>query len=163
MAEYTNLEKVALISQIIGGIAVVVTLVLLIFELRANTEATQALSRQSLAARTEELLIQETRSELAGVVTRAAAGESLEGPERRMYVGYLSARLRNAEEAYLQYRDGQLSEEYWRTRANSIALSLRDPLAQQLWKTTWRQRELYTDEFSQWVDRTIDTHQALAE
>jgi hypothetical protein len=135
----------------------------LILELRANTEATQALSRQSLAARAEELLIQETRSELARVVTKAAAGDSLDGPERRMYIGYLSARLRNAEEAYLQYRDGQLSEEYWRTRANSIVLNLRDPLAQELWKSTWRERDLYTDEFSQWVDRTMDAQYTSAD
>jgi hypothetical protein len=152
----TNLEKFASIAEIVGGIAVIVTLVLVVLEIRANTDATRALSRQSIAARAEELLLQETRPELAVVIIKARNGELLEGVERSMYSGYFNARLRNAEEAFLQYRDGQLSEEYWLTRSSAAARTLRDPLAQEIWRAALRDTGLYTAEFSRWVDQTME-------
>ncbi len=45
-----RLERLALIAEIIGGIAIVITLIVLIYETRQNTIATYAASYDQLAA-----------------------------------------------------------------------------------------------------------------
>ena len=52
-----NLQKAALVAEIVGSIAVVITLVVLIFEVRGNTDAILAGNRQSVAARTGDFAL----------------------------------------------------------------------------------------------------------
>lgn len=52
-----KLEKWALIAEIIGAAAIVISLVYLIIEVRENTDAVNASNRQSTAARAQELAL----------------------------------------------------------------------------------------------------------
>ncbi len=49
-----KLKKLALLSETVGGVAIVVTLIVLIVEIRGNTAVLQASYRQSISARVEE-------------------------------------------------------------------------------------------------------------
>ena len=44
-----KLEKWALIAEVVGGVAIVVSLVVLIFEVRGNTEAVSAATFQNVS------------------------------------------------------------------------------------------------------------------
>jgi hypothetical protein len=52
-----KLSDWANLAEIVGSFAIVVTLVILIVEVRANTAATEAATRQSIAARTEVITL----------------------------------------------------------------------------------------------------------
>ena len=150
-----KLEKWALIAEIVGSLAVVMTLIFLIFEVRGSTEATLAANRQSLAGRVEFLLMAEATSrELAEVTAKAAQETPLDAVESQMYFSYVAARVRSAEEAFLQFQDGQLSEQYFLTRGVSAVRTLDNTQAQAVW-ARWKDQGYFTSEFSDWMDQAL--------
>lgn len=150
-----RLEKWALVAEIVGSAAVVVTLIFLIIEVRGNTEASLAANRQSLAGRTEMLLMAHATSPtLAEVIDKAHQEAPLSRAEQDMYGVYVAARLRNAEEAYLQFLDGQLSEQYFVTRGVSAVRTLDNSYALERW-SLWKDQGFFTTEFSDWLDQSI--------
>jgi hypothetical protein len=111
-----KLSDWASIAEIASSVAVVVTLVVLILEVRGNTDAIQASNRQSIAARTEAMaLANATSPDLAEIL---ASGPQNVAQQIRL-AGYFTAILRNAEEAYLQFREGRLPEDYFARRVEA--------------------------------------------
>ena len=153
-----KLKQWALIAEIAGGAAIIISLVFLILEIRNNTEATYAANRQSIATRTEQLLIaRATSPHLAEIEGKLRAGEELSSQELSMHVDQLAAFLRLAEESYLLYRDGQLSEEYWNTRAsNLVGYRLRPQYARESWMNSWSQSGWFTNDFSEWLTQALE-------
>ena len=149
-----KLSDWAAIAEIISSSAVVVTLIFLIVEIAGNTEATLAANRQSVASRVETILLAATSPELAAVIEKATEEVPLDALELRIYNGYVAARIRNAEEAFLQYQDGHLSEQYFLTRATSALGTLDNSQARQLWER-WRTFGYFTLEFSDWLDEAL--------
>ena len=152
-----KLEKWALVAEIVSGFSIVITLIFLLFEVRANTEATLATTRQSLASRTEAfLLAQATSPAIAQLAGKARRDEELTYEELYQYAGQLGGLLRLAEEGYLQYLDGNLDAEYWRTRAsNTVDSRLNSRLARELWYS-WSEQGWFTPAFREWLDRELE-------
>ena len=151
-----KLSDWASIAEIVSGLAVVVTLIFLIVEVNGNTEATLAANRQSVAARVETMLLAvATSPELASVIEKAGQETPLDALEFRIYNMYVSARARNAEEAFLQFQDGQLSEQYFSTRAVSLLGTLNNTQAQAIWDRL-RDGGYFTSEFSDWLDQILE-------
>jgi len=153
-----KLEKFALIAEVVSAIAVVVTLIFVIVEIRANTDATLAANRQSLAGRTEQLLAtQSTSPELAAVWVKVKNDEELTDEEIYLYSGHLGQILRLAEEGYLQYLDGNLNNEYWQTRAaNTVDSRMRHRYARELYYT-WSERGWFSRQFTEWLDGELES------
>jgi len=117
-----KLEKWAFIAEITSGLAVVVTLVFLVMELRDNTEELRVASRQSLASRAETyLLLRANTPELAEIMAKTIDGQEISPAERWMYQGYIAAILRNAEEAFLLAQEGRVDSVYAGQRINAAA------------------------------------------
>lgn len=152
-----KLEKYALLAEIISSIAIIATVIVLIFEVRGGTEATLAANRQSLASRTEELLITlATSPDLLRIRIKAENNIELTDVEELQYSSYIAAFLRLAEEAYLQYRDEQLSEEYWLTRANNLVdTRVGNKVAREYWDS-WNQQGWFTADFATWLDEALE-------
>ena len=152
-----KLEKWALIAEIISGAAIVITLIFLILEVRAGTQATLAANRQSLAGRTEAFLLTAAASpEISRVRAKVANRAELTDEEYYHFSAYTAAALRLAEEAYLQYQDGQLDEEYWLTRGqNLVNTRLESAVAREMW-SEWKERGNITQEFSDWLDHAVE-------
>ena len=149
----------ASLAEILSGAAVVVTLIVLIAEVDGNTEATLAANRQSLASRAEGLLMQQAADgDLAALIDKAERGTALDSVEVLRYAGFIGARLRNAEEAFLQFQDGHLSEQYFLTRGAVVLNTINNPQAREIW-SRWRENGSFTPEFSAWIDQALtDEH-----
>ena len=153
-----KLERLALIAEIFGGIAVVVTLVVLITQVHENTKALIAANRQSVASRTQDFI--ETIVTNPDIVA-LQADLMAQDPADHQAANYIGAVLKLVEESYLQYRDGLLDEEYWQTRANFALANLR----------TERGRKLYgqmktggflTPSFVEWLDHAVQERYGAA-
>jgi len=145
-----KLEKWALIAEIVGAVAIVVTLIFLIVEVRGNTEAIRAANRQSLATRAQEMaLTLATEPDLRRAIAETN-GVEVPGPDD----GFVTANLRIAEEAYLLYLDGQLSEDYWQTRAAVALDGLRSATLRNNYESL-RDRGFFTSEFTAWLDQAL--------
>jgi len=152
-----KLREYALIAEIVSGVAIVVTLIFLIVELNANTDATLAANRQSLASRAEALLLaQATSPDIARLVIKARGDEKFTEEERYQFGGHIGGYLRLAEEAYLQFLDGHLDSEYWQTRAENLVSSRLDShLARELW-FEWERQGWFTPEFTGWLNNVLE-------
>ena len=110
------LQKWALISEIVGGVAILITLIFIALEIQENTEATkrsnfETLQRELRAWRSE---IYENDRNLEVFVQAVVLGEELTDP---LSITMLQQRNVNLfsiyESAYYFYQSGDLGEEEW--------------------------------------------------
>ncbi len=123
-----NWDAVGAISELVGALAVVMTLIYLAVQVRQSTNATQAISIQTASSLDQEFLLalgtdQETAALWASYL---AAPEALT-EEQRLQSSYLTASfVRRLENVYIQHRLGALSADGWESRRsmfNGIARS----------------------------------------
>jgi hypothetical protein len=150
-----RLEKWALIAEITSGIAIVVTLIVLILEVQGTTRAIQISTRQSIATRAQELGLTLARDP---VLMQAAlafnSGDSMDETTFARFVAFAGANLRIAEEAYLLYLEGQLDESYWNTRAEFALRAYSSPAMRENWFSV-QANVVYTPEFSEWFSSAL--------
>jgi len=149
-----KLERLALVAEIISSIAIVVTLIVLVIEVRDNTSAVRAETRQSIAARVERITMTvATDDELADLIEASEAG-NLAAVDDLRFAAFITAVLTNAEEAYLQVQDGRLEEEYFDARLQGIIGFLSTGAGAVVYARHKSQR-MYVQAFTDVVDRAI--------
>ena len=151
-----KLEKWALVAEIISSSAIVLTLILLVLELRDNTLAVNASTRQSIAQRTEMIAL--------ATATTPSLGQALAAANRSDVLpttganAFHTALMRNLEEAYLQWQDGRLDEGYFTRRA---AAALMGPLSSDFFANRLRRdRDFFDPSFIAWIDRNYPEYLA---
>jgi len=150
-----KLERTALIAEIIGSAAIVITLIVLIFQIRGNTEEMRAATLADLAARTQEIpLAAVMNPQWAGLLARMQAGEELTSSEQMQHFLYLVVVLKLAEEAYIAYDDGRLDDETWLTRA-ALALNTFDSENNRERWAYIRTLETFVPRFVSWFDAAL--------
>ena len=144
-----KLERLALVAEILGSIAVVITLIVLIAEVRENSKILMASNRQSVAERTQDLaLAVATNPDLLAIQSEMTGNPDV-GLQQRY--GYMITVLKMVEESYLQYRDGLLDEEYWQTWASFVRANLQTQEGRGIARA-FIQGGTLTPRFSAWLD-----------
>ena len=116
----------------VGGLAFVISLLYVAFELRVNTRMVRASSAgqsQDSLASINDLLFSD--AEFAEIHTRAAQQSTLEGlaPDEALRVTvFLRANLQRFESMYFRYEAGLMEERVWGVRRNWLAGFLKTPL-----------------------------------
>jgi len=150
-----KLERLALVAEIVSGIAIVVTLIVLVIEVRDNTNAVRAETRQSIAERVERITMTvATDDELAELVTAAANGESDLFYDLRVRA-FVTAILRNSEEAYLQVQEGRLETDYFDARLQGVLFFLANGATNSIYADQ-KAGGLYDRKFTTAVDGAIE-------
>lgn len=149
-----KLKKLALISEILSGIAVVVTLIFLVIGIRDNTNIIQAATYQDLLFGINDFnfsLIND--AELArlwaGRLNRSLGEMEPDDAIRLVYINRLVYRINDA--AYFSFRNGSLNEDQWeRFRQNICAPHIeRDSTYDELWSRT---RQFASPEFISYLE-----------
>lgn len=155
-----NTSKMAEISEVISSIAIVITLIVLIFEIRSNTEEVRAATIADIAGRTQGFTIAHmTNPEVEQVWNHMVAGNDLSDSERGISSSLLIAALKVAEESYIAYRDGRLDEEIWQTRATLAITAMNSEQVRNTWINGMRNRGVYIKDFEEWLYAAlIDKH-----
>jgi cytochrome bd-type quinol oxidase subunit 1 len=123
-----KLEKWALVAEIASAVAIVITLLFFVVELRSNTEAIRGQNRQAVADGVRQItLAVATNPGLADLVSGDVPMANATESQRNQLATWESAWLKSAEEAYLQYEAGILDEEIWLTRQNQAVSLLSRP------------------------------------
>ncbi len=150
-----KLEKYALIAEIIGGFAIVVTLIILVFEMRGNTEEIRAATLANIAARTQEFALLSIRNpHMADIEYRLSTGAELSPTEIELVGGVVIALLKLGEESFIAYRDGRLEEEIWGTRGAVVLNLLDDELERDLY-VEFREGGVLIKGFTDWLDAEL--------
>ena len=111
-----NWEAISAIGQIVGAIAVVISLIYLARQIRSNARATRRAEMRSTLDSLYQLIRQITEhADLAELRSRGYADfESLEGTDRARFLSYMHAQFRIVEDVYYQNLEGHLDPHRWR-------------------------------------------------
>ena len=107
-----NWEAIGAIGEIIGAIAVVVSVLYLAFQIRQNTQATQGATIQGVT----DTIQRENRwsSDLGEVFLKAIESPDTISKVEAFQVGeWLTAAMSARQNEYLQYRRGLIDKEMW--------------------------------------------------
>ena len=151
-----KLSDWASMAEIASAIAVVVTLALVLVELRENTDAVRAAARQSIAARIEDrTMAVATDSQLADLLFRGQEPDGIEAGSREAYqMSYFYTSVATSlEEAFFQFREGNLEAQFFEPRARRGLYALSSPAAR-----AWLERRQadYAPDFIEWAYSQLD-------
>lgn len=149
-----KLEKWALIAEIFGAVSIVATLIVLIFQVGENTAAIQAASRQSIATRIEERTMSVAMNpQLAELIYRSVTVDDVEidSGEGRQLLYFYSSILGGTEEAYFQFREGNLDQEFFEARVRRAFRPIVGAVAEEFFEGIVFESDTYTEEFVEFV------------
>lgn len=148
-----KLQEWALAAEIVGGIAVVVTLVFLIIETQENTNAIQAQTYQLLNSDLNAMRRDMSSGELATIIvkSREEGLDSLNSVERYQIIISAQANWAVFESAFYSYRRGTLGEDEWERYLASICRSREGQGELELWQFVSGN---ISDSFNDFVEET---------
>ena len=147
-----NWEAISAIGQLVGALAVVISLIYLAREVRSNARAT----RQAAMRSTLDVLNRHTQqitehADLAELRNRGFEDfESLEGADRARFGSLMHQLFRNLEDVYYQHLEGHLDPRVWR----GIEVVVREVNAQPGVQAWWRSHShWFGEEFAKFVNQ----------
>ncbi|MEQ8693996.1 MAG: hypothetical protein RIC85_01545, partial [Gammaproteobacteria bacterium] len=110
-----NWEAAGAIGEIVGAVAVVVSLVYLAVQIRQNSKIVAANTFQSISATSADIAMRLAESpELSELMSKGFSHpETFTPKETTQFQLFLRASFRNYENYYYQYRLGYFEEEIW--------------------------------------------------
>jgi len=132
-----TLEALGNLGEFVSGLAVVISLLYVAFELRTNTRvvrASSAAQSQDSLASINDLVA--TAPELAELYARAASQGTLAGLEQHEVLRvttFLRANMQRFESMYFRYEAGLLDARVWEVRRDWLAGFVKTPLVAEWW------------------------------
>jgi hypothetical protein len=147
------LETLGNLGDFIGGIAVVVTLIYLASQIRQNTRALQAASRQAVAAVSRENIEILTRDDVNGAYSLGLRFYPKISAEQKRRFGFaLDHYLNYMQEVLALYEGGSLDREIYGAHFAGLAGHLATPGGAAYWRES---RQLYPPHFAEQVDHKV--------
>jgi len=150
-----NWDALGAIGEIVGSIAVVVTVAYLAIQVRHSSRASRSATiNQSRAAVTDVLTGISSDSAAADIYFRGAnEPESLNASERVRFELIVFQMLRVTETMFMEYREGLLGQELWDAQWYGTRLMLETTGGRLFWK---RRNRMLTRSFIEWVDKQFE-------
>jgi len=146
-----NWTAVAAVSDAVGAVAVVFSLIYLAIQIRAQNRESRAASIHDIleAFRTvQSPLAEESNAQL--YIKAMEDFESLSDAERLRLITLMVSVVRVWEEAFHQHKMGRLDDELWRAIVAQYSNFIAVGFAPQLWNL---RRHAFTESFQQFVDQ----------
>jgi len=131
-----KLQRWSLIAEIVGGIAVVLSIVYLAVEVQRNTNAIQSQTQQGLLELVaEDNMVVAANAELADLYVRAQKDlASLTEVERERYKRLVTHAFTIWEQAFLTYTNGTMEEQTWLGWNRGYRFLVCNESSSQIWK-----------------------------
>jgi hypothetical protein len=155
-----NLQKWALIAEILGAVAVVASLGFVGYQLQQsneqtalNTRALELAAYQQLIERISEFNLATIQSpELRVVREKVESGAELSSDEAAILNAFLYLAYRNGDLAYLQYEKGMIDEQRLRSGLGLLINLLELPLIQKHWEDA---QQGFVDSYRDYINQRI--------
>ena len=159
-----NWDALAAISEIVGAIAVIITLAYLAVQIRQSNDLLRSESRQALV--TNDVTSLGANITNSDVFKKYVFEENLSAEEQLRMSFMFTLDLRNREFEYFQFKNGLLDEETWLAYRHVVAINHSTTLGRKWWETVGR--GIVDPEFAQLVDELLadavpnDTYKRMA-
>lgn len=145
-----NWDAITAIGEIVGAIAVVVSLLYLAIQIRAQNRESRMAAVHDILAAFREIQTPMQDAEISKLWLKARAGhDALENHEKVQFYNLIGPMLRVWEEAYFQFDSGRLDEEIWETMVAQYSELVAMPEMQKYWAL---HKHVYAKRFSAFVD-----------
>jgi hypothetical protein len=147
------LETIQITSNLVGTIAVALTVFYLAVQVRASTRATYSQTYQTAVAALGDMaaIVGETKEKSRLYADGMANPDKLD-PDEYLQFAYLGISLfRKYENAYFQYRSGMIDDEFWDGHRDNLLWFFHRPGTQR-W---WHERRLgFSKSFREYLEST---------
>jgi hypothetical protein len=146
-----NWDAVAAIGELIGAIAVVVSVLYLAWQVRGQVRETRLTAILEVSEGFREAIAATFMDrQLAELFVKAKDGaEGMGEVDRIQFVAFVQRNYRVWEDAFYQHRQGRLDEPHWRSMERQYSSLLSWPGVRWVWSI---RRDFYTREFRDYVD-----------
>jgi hypothetical protein len=150
-----NRDKRRDLFEAVGLLAVVASLVVLILEVRQNTNALFAQSRQSIMASSmQELILQFDNPNIALSIIKT---EPLTMEEQIQLDAFLTSSLRAREFAWLQHKDAAIDDGQFETELEVIGVIFDSSRIRRWWNSLGR--HYFSSQFVEFIDAELEGRQ----
>jgi hypothetical protein len=148
------LEKAHQVGELIAAVAVVVSLLLVAFEVKQNNEEQQQAMTQELITSYTDIvtLLARDRELRCAYIKGIKDYGSLNGEEALAVGAYLIALMRHREDLYLQYLDGAVKPSVWQGFDRATRIAMQRPGWQEWFNL---RRDWFSDEFQAYIDSVM--------
>ena len=156
MNHAVNWEAISAIGQLVGALAVVISLIYLAREVGSNAHATRrATMRSMLDSLNQFAQLVTGHADLAELRSRGFRDyESLEGTDRSRFETYMHALFRSVEDLYYQHLEKHVDPRRWR----GLEAVMRDMNAYPGVKAWWRSHShWFGEEFAKFINQQQQT------
>lgn len=147
-----NWEAIGAMSEIIGALAVVITLAYLAVQIRQNNDLLRSESRQVLVS--NDVTSLRAGMELADVFAKFVSESELSAEEQLRMSFMFALDLRNREFEYFQYKNGLLDEETWLAYRHVILINHSSELGRMWWDNVGR--GIVDPKFAELIDDLLE-------
>ena len=150
-----TLESVALLSQAIGAVAVIASLIFVGFQVRQQADATRAQTEQAIATNwvaLTQLINDNAEAFTLGLVSTSKTFADLNDVDRMRFLGAMFNLFKHYENIFLQYRKGRIREEEWMPWSNHVQMYFHQPGAQGWWNL---RKGFFSPAFRQFLDSLV--------
>ena len=145
-----NWDAAGAIGEIVGAIAVVISLVYLALQIRNQNRETKAATVQQVLQTNANTISQLQDPELAQIwITGLNDLDNLSDVERLRFVIYITTILRSYENAYFQWRSGRLEDDTWHALMAVVRDVKSTPMYSQILDV---RRHHFREEFLKYMD-----------
>lgn len=146
-----TIEELGSLGEIIGAVAVVVTLLYLATQIRQNNELLRSGSRQALVGNDVTSLA--ANLQYSDVFAKYVSGQVLSKEEQLRMSFMFALDLRNREFEYFQYQNGLLDKETWLSYRQVILINHSSQSGRKWWDQVGR--GIVDPEFAKAVDELL--------
>ena len=145
-----NIKTIAATAEIVTSIAVVVSLLFVVYSIDQNTASLRSINDNFLYELQDEKLSDASNNgELASIIVRYHAGEELSQAEQARYGYWTTRHLNMWELAFNRYNEGLLPPNQWIAWDTMFAQTIPGDITKESW---FRQRYGYGERFANHVD-----------
>lgn len=149
-----SLERWALIAEVIGGVAIVISLGVVAYELNKSAQQTAVSSYQELMANITHL----NETVIANPMLFEALPKSINDPdslsveEERLLFFYYMSIFRHGDMAFFQYQSGAIDQERLDSALRIVTQRLRAEFVNKFWQS---QKQLFVQEYQDYIDEFV--------
>jgi hypothetical protein len=150
-----RLTEWASIAEVIGALGVVLSLIYVGIQVRANTDEIRATNRQQLVSRAHSATNGVGSSpELAAAIAKLSNGGVLTPGEQVQYGYFARGLIYDVQEAFLLRQEERLDEDYWETRSALFGSFVGQDAARSIYERDKELGVLHKD-FVYWADQKL--------
>ena len=153
-----SLQDWGAIGELIGGIAIIVSLLYVGLQIRQGTNASRAATNQAFSRQFSDIILQITKPELHDIFWRGIKGlKQLKGSELAAFMALLGSIMRTYETFYFERMEGRFDSRMWDGYEAQLVDLFNNKGVREYWEMRKHQ---FSDEFDSFLIGKCSTTEA---